>query len=231
MYQRSSDDIKHELDALDQAHAQNEVARDSFVALAHTALFAASVSFVGSAVPLAKAVWPAVLIGGWAFDVVGLLSLTISFATARTAIDARREALYADTPPIAIWSDRLNSFALWSFPAALLCLFSFVTANVVHINDQQAKSAAITTTAGARRIERNSSAAPGAITAGRGVGATGRSCTGTKSADRATTATTAHKGVGQVYPCWGMPHGMSKSDVQPRSIRALQPSSGSSDMP
>lgn len=231
MYQRSSDDIKRELEALDQAHAQNEVARDSFVALAHTALFAASVSFVGSAVPLAKAVWPAVLIGGWAFDVVGLLSLTISFATARRAIDARREALYADTPPIAIWSDRLNGFALWSFPAALLCLFSFVTANVVHINDQQAKPAATATATGARWLERNSSAAAGSITAGRGVGATGRSCTGTKSADCTTSTTTACKGVGPVYPCWAMTHGVSKPDVQPRSIRALQPSSGSSDMP
>ena len=134
MTQRSSDDVKHELQALDQAHAQNEAARDSFVALAHTALFAASVSFVGSAVPLAKAIWPWALVAGWAIDVIGLLSLTISFATARKAIDARRVAIYAETAPIAVWSDRLNELALWSFPAALLCLFSFVTANVIHIN-------------------------------------------------------------------------------------------------
>lgn len=139
MTQRSPDDFKHELQALDQAHAQNEAARDSFVALAHTALFAASVSFVGSAVPLAKAILPWVLIAGWALDVLGLLALTISFAAARKVIDARRAALYAETPPIAVWLDRLNWFALWSFPAALLCLFLFVTANVIYINDQEAK--------------------------------------------------------------------------------------------
>jgi len=146
MTERSPDDLRHELQALDQAHAQNEAARDSFVALAHTALFAASVSFVGSAVPLAKAVWPAALIAGWAIDVAGLLALTISFATARKAIDARRAALFEDTPPIALWPERLNGFALWSFPAALLCLFSFVTANVVHIHDQETKPATTTTT-------------------------------------------------------------------------------------
>ncbi|MEH3036205.1 MAG: hypothetical protein PGN23_06895 [Sphingomonas adhaesiva] len=83
MYLRSPDAAKHELQALDQAHAQNEAARDSFVALAHTALFAASVSFVGSAVPLSKAIWTSALIAGWTLDVAGLLALTISFARKR----------------------------------------------------------------------------------------------------------------------------------------------------
>lgn len=165
MTERPPEDLKHELQALDQAHAQNEAARDSFVALAHTALFAASVSFVGSAVPLAKAVWRWALIGGWAVDVFGLLALTISFATARKAIDARRAAIYADVPPIALWSERLNGLALWSFPLALLCLFSFVTANVVYIDDQQTKPSA-TTTPVVGRIEGRDAAPSRALAAG-----------------------------------------------------------------
>lgn len=193
MTERSPDDLKHELQALDQAHAQNEAARDSFVALAHTALFAASVSFVGSAVPLSKAVWPAMLIAGWAVDVLGLLALTISFATARKAIDARRAALYADTPPVAIWSDRLNGFALWSFPVALLCLFSFVTANVVHINERKAQSTT-TTTVPIGRVKGHSATGTRTAATRRGIAAANGRCAsaaGTAGAPAPTTTTTA----------------------------------------
>lgn len=192
MTERSAEDLKHELQALDQAHAQNEAARDSFIALAHTALFAASVSFVGSAVPLAKAVWRWALIGGWAVDVFGLLALTISFATARKAIDARRAAIYADTPPIAIWSERLNGWALWSFPVALLCLFSFVTANVVHIDAQQAKPSAAATPVVGRIKGRDAAPSRAPAAGGRVSTANGRD-TGTACAGGATTtsATTA----------------------------------------
>jgi hypothetical protein len=191
MTQRTSEDLKHELQALDAAHAQNEAARDSFVALAHTALFAASVSFVGSAVPLAKAIWPWALVAGWAIDVLGLLALTVSFATARKAIDARRAALYAETPPVAVWSDRFNGFALWSFPAALLCLFSFVTANVVHINDREAKPPASTASVPIGRVQGNSAPTTRAIAAGRGVTAPNRRCPGPAGTDRTAASTSA----------------------------------------
>ena len=176
MNQRSSDDVKHELQALDQAHAQNEAARDSFVALAHTALFAASVSFVGSAVPLSKAVWTSALIAEWTLDVIGLLALTLSFVTARKAIDARRAALYDEMPPIALWSDRLNGLALWSFPAALLCLFSFVTANVIHTNEQPTKPAP-STSKPVERIEGHIPPATRTASPRRGVAASNRRST------------------------------------------------------
>lgn len=200
MTQRSTDDLKHELQALDQAHAQNEAARDSFVALAHTALFAASVSFVGSAVPLAKAVWTGALIAGWTLDVAGLLALTISFVTARKAIDARRAALYDDIPPVAAWSERLNGFALWSFPAALLCLFSFVTANVVSINEREASPSASTTTVAIGRVQRHSAATTRAVATGRGVAASNGRCprsTGSgRSAASAAAPSTCEKVIG-----------------------------------
>lgn len=188
MNQRSPDELRQELQGLDQAHAQNEAGRDNFVALSHTALFAASVSFVGSAVPLKNAIWLPALVAGWTIDVLGLLALTISFATARRAIDERRSALYAETPPIAVWSDRLNGFALWSFPAALLCLFSFVTANVVNINDRQIKSTATATaTAPIKRVQGNSPPSAGTPpTGGRVTTADGR-CTGSTRPSSAAT--------------------------------------------
>ena len=186
MNQRSPDELRQELQGLDQAHAQNEAGRDNFVALSHTALFAASVSFVGSAVPLKTAIWLPALVAGWTIDVLGLLALTISFATARRAIDERRSALYAEIPPIAVWSDRLNGFALWSFPAALLCLFSFVTANVVNINDRQTKSTA-TATIPFKRVQGNSPPAAGTPPAGGRVTTADGRCTGSTRPSRAAT--------------------------------------------
>jgi len=137
---RSQDDYAHERQALDAAHAQNEAGRDAFVALAHTALFAASVSFVGDVAPLAEAIWKPLLIAGWTADVTGLLALTLSFGAARRTIDARRAALNDIDPPSSNLAEFLNGVALWSFPAALLCLFSFVTANVVTVNGRQTNS-------------------------------------------------------------------------------------------
>src|SRR5437588_2905779 len=131
---RSLDDFNYDRQALDAAHGQNEAGRDVFIALAHTALFAASVSFVGDVAPLTQAIWVPVLIAGWTASVVGLVALTISFGAARRAIDARREALNDDNPPNSWIPEALNAIALWSFPVTLLCLFSFVTANVVHAN-------------------------------------------------------------------------------------------------
>ncbi len=128
---RTLDDILHERQALDTSHNQNESNRDSFIAIAHTALFAASVSFVGDVAPLSKAIWQPLLIAGWAADVLGLVALAISFVAARREIDARRQALNAEVPPSGGLADTLNAIALWSFPLALVLIFSFVTANVV----------------------------------------------------------------------------------------------------
>lgn len=131
---RTPEEYAHELAGLDSAHAQNEAGRDAFIALAHTALFAASISFVGDITPLNEAIWRPALILAWLANVGGLLSLTFSFAAARKAIDARRAALNDDDPPDSKVLDRLNWAALWSFPVAILCLFAFVTANVVNVD-------------------------------------------------------------------------------------------------
>lgn len=143
MNERNPDDFAHERQALDAAHAQNEAGRDAFVALGHTALFAASVSFVGDVAPLTEAIWKPMLLAGWSADVIGLLALTLSFGAARRSIDARRAALNDSEAPTSGGLELLNGIALWCFPVALLCLFSFVTANVVHADDRKQDSTAV----------------------------------------------------------------------------------------
>lgn len=140
---RTPEDYTHELNALDTAHTQNEAGRDAFIALAHTALFAASIAFVGDVASLGEPVWRPALILGWLSSVTGLVALTVSFGVARRTIDARRAALNNDDPPGSTRLEQLNGVALWSFPAALLCLFSFVTANVVNADVREIESAAI----------------------------------------------------------------------------------------
>lgn len=151
---RTEADFNHERAGIDQAHGQNDAGRDSFVALVHTALFAASIAFVGDVTPVKDAVWKPALILGWGFNVIGLLCLTCSFQTARRAITARREALHSPVLPSSTATDILNAVSLWTFPLSLLCLFSFTTANVVHADDQPEQPAVTAPSArpGAARV-------------------------------------------------------------------------------
>ena len=187
---RSADDFNHERQALDAAHAQNEAGRDAFIALAHTALFAASIAFVGDIAPLAEAVWKPALICGWLASVVGLFALTVSFDAARRAIDARRAALNDEDPPSSRLCEALNATALWSFPVALLCLFSFATANMVGAKNGQLteRPAAAASTAGTAR-ERDQPL-PKSAELSR-ASAPDRSCTGTARACARAPAPTA----------------------------------------
>ena len=136
---RNIDEFNQERLSLDAAHLQNENGRDTFLGLAHTAMFAASISFVGDVTPLNDAIFKPVLFLGWSLDVVGLVSLTCSFQAARYAIDRRREALNESTAPDAKWAERLNGVALWTFPFAVLCIFAFVSVNLFHMTSQTPK--------------------------------------------------------------------------------------------
>ncbi len=202
--QRTSDDYAHERAILDMAYAQNEAGRDTFVALAHTALFAASVAFVGDVTPLREAVWRPALILGWICSVAGLLTLTFSFGAARRAIDARRAALNDEEPPASRRLDVLNGISLWSFPASLLCLFSFVTANVVQADEPQAKSAPSAAVSTQHRAPGQRAAASGTeLRRSERIGA-GRSNTGTQGthpvaavSDASTSSTSAEEVIHQ----------------------------------
>lgn len=173
MTERSPDDIRHERQALDAAHVQNEAARDAFLVLAHTALFAASVSFVGNLGPISALIWRQALILGWTADVTGLLALAASFAAARRAIDARRAALNEAEAPQSRLAEWLNAIALWSFPAALICLFAFVTANVVHADGGNAKSVAAAAAGQADPADRSAGLAGGGSDPDSGGGGSG----------------------------------------------------------
>lgn len=144
MANREPDEIAHERSALDAAHTQNEAGRDAFVALAHTALFAASVAFVGDVRPINEAVLKPVLIAGWTASAFGLVALALSFGAARRAIDAQRAALYKEKAPPARLASALNTVSLWSFPLAILCLFAFATANVMTLNERSRTNPAAT---------------------------------------------------------------------------------------
>ena len=147
---RSESDYNHERDGIDLAHAQNDAGRDAFVGLVHTALFAASIAFVGDVAPLKDAVLKPALLAAWFFNFVGLLALTISFQAARCAANKRRSALNDPTPPSTRGVDVLNGVSLWTFPVSLLCLFSFTIANVVQTNDRQKPSTTATVVPGHR---------------------------------------------------------------------------------
>lgn len=195
MTQRTPEDLTHELQAIDAAHAQNEAGRDAFIALGHTALFAASVSFVGEVAPLADAIWKPILIAGWTADVIGLLALTASFVVARHTIDARRAALYDRDPPSALILDLLNAAALWSFPAALVFLFAFVTANVVHPHDPEKSPSPVAVSI---TIARNARCGPASESAEprRPIDPLDRNRSRTESAEPAPSTATARQKVG-----------------------------------
>jgi hypothetical protein len=122
---------QEELKTLDQAHLQNETNRDAFLALAHTALFAASIAFFGDLPASATPEYIYLLIGGWGASVLGLLSLTISFSAATREIDHRRQNVYRELTPRISWAALLNGVGLWTFPIALVSTFVFAGANVL----------------------------------------------------------------------------------------------------
>lgn len=188
---RDPEEVAHERAVLDAAHTQNEAGRDAFVALSHTALFAASIAFVGDVTPINEAIWKPALIAGWTASVAGLLALCLSFGAARRSIDARRTALWNSQPPENRSTMVLNAISLWSFPVALLCLFSFATANVMNVD---AKSRTKTTSAAAEpgsEPARHSSGTPGAEpgTASRNGGNSGTAGSIRAGTDPATSPT------------------------------------------
>ena len=122
---------------LNEAHSQNEEGRDAFLAIAHTALFAASLGFIGNLIDKdpPKLIW--LLIVGWSSSVIGLSALTWSFYEAKRQI--LRASKEEQTNPNAV---RLaNNAALWSFPVALLMIFLFAIINLVNIDEKEERYA------------------------------------------------------------------------------------------
>lgn len=131
MSARSPEECRDEVQAIDAAHIANEAQRDAFVALGHTALFAASIAFIADVRPAgeAEAIWA--LYVAWGSSVTGLLALTMSFDIARRAANSRRQLIYEQNVND---SGRLvnlcNAAALWTFPVSLIFLAIFAAINV-----------------------------------------------------------------------------------------------------
>jgi len=116
--QRAVDEVRAELEALKDAHLENETARDAFLALAHTGLFAASIAFVSDLVEHGTPHFLLLLILAWLASVAGLCALTASYAVASKQIRRRHEQVYEATADQSKTADGLNAVALWSFPIA-----------------------------------------------------------------------------------------------------------------
>lgn len=127
---RTPDECKNELAQLDQAHLQNETARDSFIAVAHTALFAASIAFIGDVVKLEEAFSGWAVKAAWICNAGGLIALSISYPLVSWHIEKRRSAIYDPAQPDCRICSWLNWSALAAFPLSVIALLWFVLANV-----------------------------------------------------------------------------------------------------
>ena len=136
-YNRSREEFNAELSSLDAAHNQNEGLRDTFIGLGHTALFAASISFVADLFPVGKAELVWLIIMAWVSSCIGLIAFTLSFSESRKAIDARRAALNEKEAPRASKLEALNAVSLWSFPVSLIAILIFASVNLVKSHDKE----------------------------------------------------------------------------------------------
>lgn len=130
MSQRSENDLRNELDRIKDAHLANEAQRDGFIAVGHTALFAASIGFMGGLdkIQHSEQVW--VLCGAWISSVIGMLSLTFSFWLAERYNNARRSGIHEADPPSDAAINFVNALALWTFPASMVLLTIYAGVNI-----------------------------------------------------------------------------------------------------
>lgn len=128
---RSPEDCWSELEAIDAAQIANEAQRDAFVALGHTALFAASIAFIGDVRPAGEAETLWSLYIAWASSIVGLIALMFSFDVARRAANSRRRSIYYQiVDDSAALVNLCNAVARWTFPISLIFLAAFAAINV-----------------------------------------------------------------------------------------------------
>jgi hypothetical protein len=132
----ASQRAKDEWRDLNEAFIANQNGRDAFLAVAHTALFAASISFVGDVVKDHELQFVWLIISSWAVGVVGLVSLVASYASAQHEIGKRREAIFHDTHSNYNLTSKLNKMALYSFPIVLFLTFAFAACNVFNMSDE-----------------------------------------------------------------------------------------------
>lgn len=130
MTQRSESDWRPELQDINASHLANEAQRDALVALGHTALFAASIAFIGGVEALKSAHGLGFLCGAWGSSVIGLFALTLSFELAKRCANDRRKAIHDQNAPHGSMAELSNSVALWTFPLSMTLLTIFAVVNI-----------------------------------------------------------------------------------------------------
>lgn len=143
MTRRTKAEKQKEWEALCAAQIANATARDSFLAVAHTALFAASIAFVSDWIDQFQPRAIALLLLSWLVGAVGLIALTVSYVAAQREIQKRQDNIHEDDVTNSSCAERLNHVAVVTFPISLLLTFLFSSINVLYMSENPRPSPAI----------------------------------------------------------------------------------------
>ncbi len=128
---RTDEQKREEVAEINAALSANASQRDAFIALGHTVLFTASISFMGDVRPAQEIEFVWVLLFAWALNAVGLIALTWSFQAAHSDNNRRIDRIHDDA---AVDGNKClgitNGVALWTFPAAMIATAVFAALNL-----------------------------------------------------------------------------------------------------
>ncbi|MDQ0566862.1 hypothetical protein GRI55_05415 [Erythrobacter citreus] len=128
---RTDEQRQAEVDRINANQSANDNQRDAFVALGHTVLFTASISFMGDVRPAAEIEHLWLLFAAWFISVVGLFALTFSFQLANADNNRRVDQIHDDSADDRnIWLEVSNEIGLWTFPAAMTATMAFAGLNL-----------------------------------------------------------------------------------------------------
>lgn len=128
---RTDEQKQAEVDRINANQSANDGQRDAFVALGHTVLFTASISFMGEVRPAAEIEFVYILFGAWFVSAVGLLALTWSFQAAHNDNNRRVDTVHDDNADDRnVGLELANEIALWTFPAAMIATAIFAALNL-----------------------------------------------------------------------------------------------------
>lgn len=128
---RTDKQKREEVAEINAAMSANASQRDAFIALGHTVLFTASISFMGDVRPAREIEFVSVLFFAWFLNAVGLIALTWSFQAAHNDNNRRIDRIHDDS---AVDGNKgleiANGVALWTFPAAMIATAVFAALNL-----------------------------------------------------------------------------------------------------
>lgn len=128
---RTDEQKQAEVDRINANQSANDTQRDAFVALGHTVLFTASISFMGDVRPSAEIEHQWLLFASWFISLIGLFALTLSFQLANADNNRRVDEVHNDrTDDRNIGLEVSNEIGLWTFPVAMTATMAFAGLNL-----------------------------------------------------------------------------------------------------